>query len=162
MIPTLFGRWQTRIFLLVTIGSLVTLPFAFSDGIFNPHYIYFWVLFYVGLFGLAWDIFYNFLQKFFWDHDWPGVLQLLAGIVEAIVLVLLIKFLGLPHIDADNFEIYSFIKHYSLVWLSIYLSSWSIMKLLFPQWRFRGGEWIGKWSKIEEASSNKQVARRGK
>ncbi len=147
MIPTLLGRWQTRIFLLLTIGCFVTLPFVFSKGIFEPNFTYFLVLFYVCLFGLIWDILYDFLQKFFWDRDWPGVLQLLAGIFEAIVLVLLIKFLGLPHLNADDFQLDSFIKHYSIVWLSVYFSSWTLMRLLFPQWRFRGGEWIGNWQK---------------
>ena len=147
MTPTLLGRWQTRIFLLFTVGFVVTLPFVFSQGRFQPNFIYFWILFYLGLLGLIWDILYNFLQQFFWDRDWPGVMQLLAAIFEAIVLILIIKFWGLPYINPDRFQLHLFITHYSVVWLSIYFSSWTLMRLLFPQWRFRGGEWIGNWPK---------------
>jgi hypothetical protein len=138
MTPTLFGRWQTRIFLLSTVGVLASLPFylGYLGTQYNP--IYFWVLFYVGLLGLGWDVLYDFLQKFMWDRDWPGVFQFFAAIVEGVVL----------GIQLEYFKIPTFIKHYSLVWVSVYLSSWVIMRLLFPRWRFRGGEWIGKWPRI--------------
>ena len=47
MTPTLLGRWQTRVLLLLTVGNLVSLPFAWG---FLGHgsAIYFWVVFYVG------------------------------------------------------------------------------------------------------------------
>ena len=82
MTPTLIGRWQSRIFLLATIGILFSLPFALNNSSQQIEWIYFWILFYIGLFGLAWDILYNYLQKFLWDHDWPGILQFIAAIVE--------------------------------------------------------------------------------
>ncbi|MEM6402577.1 MAG: hypothetical protein AAF757_20490, partial [Cyanobacteria bacterium P01_D01_bin.116] len=106
----------------------------------------FWILFYIGLFGLAWDILYNFLQKFLWDHDWPGVLQLIAAIVEGIFLVLVINFIGLPNVPQDKFSLLSYIFHYSIVWVAVYCASWAVMRLLFPRARFRGGAWLGKWS----------------
>ena len=144
MTPTLFGRWQTRIFLLATIGLLITWAFAFSRGTPTAP-LYYWVLFYVGLFGLAWDVLYNYLQKFMWDHDWPGVFQLFTGIVEGILLAVLGSLGILPFIESENFHVDTFLLHYGLVWLGVYLSAWVIMRLLFPRWRFRGGEWIGKW-----------------
>jgi len=146
MIPTLLGRWQTRIFLLATIGVLVSLPFAFGfidlSRTFNP--VFFWVLLYVGIFGLGWDILYNYLQKYLWDHDWPGVLQFFGAIAEGILLILLIKFVGLPHIP-QALNLYAFVVHYSVVSVFAYLASWVVMRILFPRWRFRGGQWIGKW-----------------
>ena len=91
MTPILFGRWQTRIFLLATIGLIVSLPFAL--GIIGPeagnytfHPIFFWVIFWVGVLGLLWDILYNYLQQYLWDHDWPGAFQFFACIAEGIVL----------------------------------------------------------------------------
>ncbi|MDE5116507.1 MAG: hypothetical protein O4860_04405, partial [Trichodesmium sp. St2_bin2_1] len=72
MTPTLFGRWQTRLLLLATVGILITIPFS------EP--IYFSVLAYIAILGLFWDVVYDFLQKFRWDRDWPGVYQLLAAI----------------------------------------------------------------------------------
>lgn len=152
MTPTLFGRWQTRIFLLATIGILVSLPFVF--GALSPFgepgigTTYFWVLFYVGLFGIGWDILYDFLQKFMWDHDWPGAFQFFASIAEAVVLGLLIQFFGLPGIPSAGFNITWFILHYTLLAVIIYLFSWVMMRLLFPRWRFKGGEWIGKWKAV--------------
>ncbi len=147
MTPTLFGRWQTRIFLLATVGVLVTLPFYY--GILGTQFklVYFWILFYVGLFGLGWDVLYDFLQKLMWDRDWPGIFQLFAGIFEGVFLGLLLTIFSLPNIPASDFDLLTFIKHYSFVWIAVYLSSWVVMRLLFPRWRFRGGEWIGKWPK---------------
>jgi len=147
MIPTLFGRWQTRLFLLATIGMLFSLPFYFGFlGGHEGEIAYFLVVLYVAIFGIFWDILYNYLQKFLWDHDWPGVLQLGAGVVEGIFLVLVIKLIGLPGIDGDSFDIGVFIIHYGLVWVTIYISAWVLMRLLFTSWRFRGGVWMGLWN----------------
>ena len=147
MTPTLFGRWQTRIFLLATVGVLFTLPFAFGYVGNEASTIYFWVLFYVGLLGLGWDILYDWLQKFLWDHDWPGILQFFAAIAESVLLVLLIKTDLLPFISSSEFHLEWFALHYTLVSFAAYVSSWVVMRLLFPRWRFRGGIWIGKWPK---------------
>jgi hypothetical protein len=145
MTPILFGRWQTRIFLLATVGVVFTLPFAL--GYLGPgaSSIYFWVLFYVGLLGIVWDILYDGLQKFLWDHDWPGVLQFFASLTEGIVLALLIQTNWLPYLSSLDFNLLWFILHYSCVSIAVYLSSWVVMRILFPRWRFRGGIWIGRW-----------------
>ena len=139
MTPTLFGRWQTRIFLLATIGVIVSWPFYYDEG----EMVYFWILLYVGIFGLFWDILYNYLQGFLWDHDWPGAIQFFACIAEGIILGSACKFVGLPHIEL--FDLVDFMIHYSLVSAIAFLSSWVVMRLLFPRWRFKGGTWIGKW-----------------
>ncbi|MBD1926790.1 hypothetical protein H6F74_11105 [Trichocoleus sp. FACHB-90] len=140
MTPTLFGRWQTRLLLLATVGVLVTLPFYL--GIIGPaNPVYFWVLLDVAIFGLAWDVLYDYLQKFRWDRDWPGVLQLLAGIWEAIFIVLLVKIFGLPGVRRD-LPLQWFALHYSVVWLAVYMASQTIMRIIFPRWRFRGGQWL--------------------
>lgn len=145
MTPTLLGRWQTRIFLFSTVGILITLPFVW--GLIGNHasFIYFWVLLYIGLLGLAWDCLYHLLQQFLWDRDWPGILQLWAAVVEAIFIVVLIKFFGLPHISPSALKLSLFALHYSTVWVAIYLTSWVAMRLFFPRWRFRGGRWLGSW-----------------
>ena len=149
MTPTLFGRWQTRIFLLATIGVIVSLPFYYGYlGSHEGSLVYFWILLYVGIFGLCWDILYNYLQAYLWDHDWPGVIQFFVCIAEGIVLGICCKFIGLPHIDIVQFDLFDFIFHYSLVSVITFLSSWVVMRLLFPRWRFKGGAWIGKWPRI--------------
>lgn len=142
MTPTLFGRWQTRLLLLPTVGILITLPFAL--GIFSPgaSSVYFWVLAYIAIFGIGWDILYNYLQKFRWDRDWPAIFQLFAGIWEAVFLILIIKMLKLPLPGVQTLDIGLFIRHYSFVWLGVFLASQTIMRILFPHWRFRGGQWL--------------------
>ena len=144
MTPTLFGRWQTRIFMLATVGVLVSLPFYWGYlGSHSGDLVYFWILLYVGLFGLVWDIIYHNIQSLFWDYDWPGVVQFFVCILEGTALAWCCQNIGLPHIE--SFDLNDFIFHYSLVSSIAFLSSWVIMRLLFPRWRFKGGTWIGKW-----------------
>lgn len=142
MTPTLFGRWQTRLLLFATVGVLVTLPFAL--GYIGPGSspIYFWMLGYLALFGLGWDAVYDYLQKFRWDRDWPAILQLFAGIWEAAFLIFLLKVVRLPLPGVANLDLGGFVLHYSLVWLAVFVGSHSLMRILFPRWRFQGGQWL--------------------
>ncbi|MDT9340352.1 hypothetical protein VV11_013190 [Trichodesmium erythraeum 21-75] len=134
MTPTLFGRWQTRLLLLATVGILITIPFG--------ELIYFLVLGYIAVLGLFWDILYDLLQKFRWDRDWPGIYQLLAAIWEAIFLLFIAKTIDLPLLEMSDFKITNFALHYSLVWLGLYIVSQTVMRIYFPRWRFRGGRWL--------------------
>ena len=134
MTPTLFGRWQTRLLLLATVGILITIPFG--------ELIYFLVLGYIAVLGLFWDILYDLLQKFRWDRDWPGIYQLLAAIWEAIFLLFIAKTIDLPLLEMSDFKIKNFALHYSLVWLGLYIVSQTVMRIYFPRWRFLGGRWL--------------------
>ena len=140
MTPTLLGRWQTRLLLFLTVGILLTWPFSVSvDG---PFYS---VLFGIMWWGLVWDCLYTTIQKFRWDRDWPAAFQLAAGLWEAFFLLLLISAFGINNtyfIDDGSFSIFWFIIHYSVVWLGIFTASQVLMRILFPQWRFRGGRWF--------------------
>ena len=70
MTPTLQGRWQTRFYLLSTLGALISLLFgAFYDDYQTPLIL----LVYVFLIGVLWDILYNYLQTLRWDRDWPPI-----------------------------------------------------------------------------------------
>jgi hypothetical protein len=141
MTPTLLGRWQTRLFLLSTVGVLITLPFALGIIGSGASAVFFWILVYVALLGLLWDVLYNSLQKSRWDRDWPGVLQLFAGVWEAIFIACIVKLFGLPNVSRE-LPLNEFIIHYSLIWLSVYIASHTLMRILFPRWRFRGGKWL--------------------
>jgi hypothetical protein len=142
MTPTLFGRWQTRVFLFSTVGVLITIPFALGI-IGEGGSSFFSVLLDVFLFGLGWDVLYIYLQGFRWDRDWSAVFQLLGGIWEAIFIVAIVKLLGLPGIPQD-LSLLWFTIHYSCVWLGIFAASQTIMRILFPHWRFYGGELIDR------------------
>lgn len=139
MTPTLLGRWQTRWFLTAIVGLPITLTFAL--GLLGTgtswHFIY--ILGYMALFGTGWDLVYQYLQSFRWDHDWPGILQLLAGIWEGLVLGVMIMTIGLPGIPQPLVLSHA-VLHYSLVWLGIYTASQTLMRVLFPHWRFQGGQ----------------------
>lgn len=130
MTPTLYGRWQTRALLLLTVGLFFTCPFL----IFGPL-----PLINLGLvvfLGFGWDVLYNLLQKLRWDRDWPPAYQLIAGIVEGLAVYLidlLLPFKGSPWV---------FLTHYSIVWIATFAMSQGPMRLLFPRWRYRGGQWL--------------------
>lgn len=142
MTPTLFGRWQTRLLLFATVGVAVTLPFFLGLIGSKSGSVFFWTLGYLAIFGLIWDIVYIYIQQFRWDRDWPGAFQLLGGIWEAVFLVLLVKTFGLPGVAQEDFDLGTFAGHYSLVWVAIYVASQTLLRILFPYWRFRGGQWL--------------------
>lgn len=141
MTPTLLGRWQTRLLLLATVGVLATLPFAIASATIQVALIFFSILGYVAVFGIGWDCLYNFLQTFRWDRDWPAAFQLAAGIWEGIFLSIVLKTIGLPGIDR-SIPLGLFWLHYSLVWLAVFTASQTFMRVIFPRWRFRGGQWL--------------------
>jgi hypothetical protein len=136
MTPTLFGRWQTRTLLLLTFGLFFTLPFVLFYGL-TPLLILGMVLF----FGYFWDILYQVLQSWRWDRDWPPAYQFLAGLWEAIfvfgVTLVLRRFLAVFDVP-----LLVFIIHYGLVWWATFLASQSLMRIVFPNWRYRGGQWL--------------------
>lgn len=139
--PTLPGRWQTRLFVLVAIGVPVTLVFTllFDDpGVSRS--VFFRVLAYVLVFGLAWDVVFILAQRLRWDRDWPAAFQLGAGVLEGLVLWLIIDSAGLPGIAAGSVPFWSrFLPHYGLVWLAGFLWVQGPMRVLSTTWRFDGG-----------------------
>lgn len=139
MTPTLFGRWQTRLLLFASVGSLVSLPFFVLNGN-NP--VFFVIVIYIAALGCGWDVLYNYFQGYRWDHDWPAALQLLAGIWEGLFFAMLFNLVPLPGIPRDTLPLPLYIAHYSLVWLAIFITSQSLMRIFFPRWRFHGGQWL--------------------
>jgi len=145
MIPTLLGRWQTRLFLLNTVGVLITLIFGF---LFKDFWTPFVLLEYILWFGFIWDILYNLLQSLRWDRDWPPLFFVGGGVLEALLVWGLVKanflwaMLGLPGLPGVNPELTfaQFAAHYSTVFIFTLLLMLSLMKVIFVKWRFRGGE----------------------
>ncbi|HEX6387226.1 MAG TPA: hypothetical protein VF177_21375 [Anaerolineae bacterium] len=141
MTPTLFGRWQTRLLLLGTVGSVVTFLVIFLLNTDNTPWV---ILVYVIGIGFFWDILYNYLQGFRWDRDWSPVHQLLAGIVEGVFVWLLATFVGLPGVTPGADFTTIFVIHYTAVWITTFLASQGLLRIIFPRWRYRGGQWIGR------------------
>lgn len=135
MTPTIWGRWQTRVATLGTLGLLVTVIFAaaYQDRTF------YLVLGYVVGFGVGWDILYIALQQLRWDRDWPAAFQVANGVIEGIVVYSVITTTGLPGIESGSATPGLFTAHYGLVWLTTFVWTQGPMRVLFPRWRFFGG-----------------------
>lgn len=136
MTPTLLGRWQSRFFLMGTIGLIVTFFFMAAFQSIAPLFL----LILVMVVGFGWDVIYTMIQKWRWDHDWPPAYQFGAAFWEMIVVAALVYGAGLlPGPPPNPIQ---FLAHYWFVWWAVFVGSQSIMRLIFPRWRYNGGQWI--------------------
>ncbi len=138
---TLFGRWQIRVLLLATIGTLLTIfMVARSSPTIAGQTLL--ALIYLGILGLGWDLVYHQLQRLRWDGDWNGLLQFGAAVWEGLFLVTLIKVIGLPGIDTARFNILGFMAFYTSFSLLGAIATHSLLRILSPYSRFNGGQWF--------------------
>lgn len=164
MTPTLYGRWQTRILLMVLLGGPITALFAwFTRGGVLP----FILLGYALLFGLGWDLLYDYLQSWRWNRDWPPIFAFAAGLWEGGCLLTLSQLPAMapappgvmpgvmpgimPGIMAGGSllmgipaggQISIFWLHYGSVFGATFLASLGLLHVLMPRWRYRGGQWL--------------------
>ncbi len=137
MTPTLPGRWQIRIFLLATVGLVISLIVSLIVRNAVPMY----ALLYVLLFGLVWDVIYQFITTFRWDRDWPTCYQVAAGVIEGVLvwgLILTRKLPGIP--EPPPFIV--FLIQYGAIWLSIFVLTQGPLRVLWLKWRYQGGQWF--------------------
>jgi hypothetical protein len=138
MTPTFFGRLQTRFLLLATVGAFFTLIYGILAWIlfgtlfnfFQP----FILLILVAIFGIGWDALYTLAQKLRWDRDWPPAFSFITAIIEMLPIMLIAILMNIPPIF--------FLFHYWTVWWSTFIMALGPMRIIFPRWRFRGGQWI--------------------
>lgn len=144
MLPTLNGRIQTRIFLLVTVGGIWTLlitPLLPGAGSIPAAYgVTFRVLLTVLVLGIAWEFPYHFLQSFRWEKDWPTLFGLVTAINEGALAYVLITLGVVPGLPA--FGLGAFLVHFSTVWLLVWVVANGPMRVPFLRWRFRGGRLV--------------------
>ncbi|NUR87575.1 MAG: hypothetical protein HOY71_26130 [Nonomuraea sp.] len=132
MIPTLAGRIQTRLFLLATVGVVLTalvvlvLPMSFSDA--------YLVLLAVAVVGVGWELLYHLLMQFRWDKDWPTLFGLLTIVPEGLVMWLLAD-----RVLIRGLSFWAFAVMFAVVWLGQWLFANGPMRVLFVTWRLRGG-----------------------
>ena len=141
MTPTLLGRWQSRLVLYLTIGVLISLIFTLIYG--NP--VFFYVLGYLFLIGLVWDLVCTGLQQFRWDRDWPSAFAFFMGFVEAALVYILITTVGLPGIPRGSVPLGIFIAHFPITWLLIFFALEGPLRVIFPFWRFHGAQF---WPRV--------------
>ncbi|MCB9743567.1 MAG: hypothetical protein H6740_13280 [Alphaproteobacteria bacterium] len=142
MTPTLSGRWQTRIALMTLLGVPLTLPFCLLALLTVPPSAPV-PLFMLGVVlgvGLALDPLYDRSQRGRWDHDWPVHVQLLTGLLEGLLSFILLFGCcgGVALLNPGLLLLFPI--HYLLVWGSIFLFLQGPIRVLFPRWRYRGGE----------------------
>ena len=145
MLPTLNGRIQTRIFLLLVVGGIWTLlltpvlPLGASIG--AAYGATFVVLLTVLVLGIGWEFVYHLLQQFRWEKDWPTLFGLLTVINEGALVWLLLSLHLVPGISGDV-PLGAFLLLFLTTWVIVWLVANGPMRVPFIHWRFRGGRLI--------------------
>jgi hypothetical protein len=141
VVPTLYGRIQTRIVLLIVVGGIWTLiitPFLPTGQPLSTSYrTTFLVLVTVLVLGVLWEFVYHGLQQFRWEKDWPTFFGLLTMINEGILVWLLLNAGVVPGIDSVPLS--AFLIQFITTWLVVWLVANGPVQIFFSRWRFRGG-----------------------
>jgi hypothetical protein len=138
VLPTLGGRIQTRIFMLVVFGGLITLaitPVLPHDPDYKTTYL---VLATVLVLGVVWELIYHAIQQFRWEKDWPTLFGLLTAINEGAIVWLALKLEAIPGIDGVP-AFATFAVLFGVVWVIIWIWVNGPMRVPLIRWRFHGG-----------------------
>ncbi len=155
MTPTLNGRIQSKLFLLLIIAPLWTLLVTLvliplvsgSDATMTASYgVVFLnalqVLVWVAVVGVLWELLWHAMQQRRWEKDWPILYGLLQFIPEGIVAFLLVN----PNIGGlttgGGVPTAAFLVHF----ISTVFVTWFWIngphRVLFVRWRFEGGRFV--------------------
>lgn len=144
MLPTLFGRIQTRLFLILVIGGLwavVISPLLPVSGSVGEKYrTMYSLLLIVAVLGVGWEFVYHGLQQFRWEKDWPTLFGLLVGVPEGVLVYFAARTGVLP--AAEHVSIIAFVVGFATTWLVTWLFVNGPMRIFNVHWRFRGGRLI--------------------
>jgi hypothetical protein len=144
MLPTLFGRIQTRLLLILGIGGLWAVlisPLLPVDGTLGDKYrAMYSLLLVVASLGLLWELLYHGLQQFRWEKDWPTLFGLLLAFPEGVAAFAVARAGVLP--DAEHVPVTAFLVGFGTTWLVTWLFVNGPMRVLSVHWRFRGGRLI--------------------
>jgi hypothetical protein len=142
MVPTLWGRVQTRLFLLAAAGAAVTalitplLPVA--GPLAQRYQATFVVLAAVAVLGVGWELVYHLLMQWRWEKDWPTVFGLITLVPEGILVWFLVSRQLVPGLPGPV-PAAAFVIHFVTVWLVVWFVANGPMRVPFVHWRFRGG-----------------------
>lgn len=149
MTPTLFGRIQTRWFLVATAGVIWTfiigpiLPRPDGAELGDVYKALFTALLIVAVIGVIWELIYHALQQLRWEKDWPTLFGLVVGVPEAISTYVLLN-AGIPW-DVGDVPLSMFLPMFITVWLLVWAIANGPMQIFFIRWRYRGGRLNPKW-----------------
>ena len=147
MLPTLNGRIQTRIFVLLVIGSLVQLlispllPGTGGATLGEIYEITFSILIATAVLGVLWELLYHLLMQFRWEKDWPTLFGLVTIVPEGLLIWTLIKADVLPGVPS-TLRASTFVLDFLVVWLVTWLWVNGPMRIFSVHWRFNGGRLI--------------------
>ncbi len=147
MLPTLNGRIQTRIFVLLVIGGLTQLvvsPLLPGTGTLPTGALYritFSLLVATTVLGVAWELLYHLLMQFRWEKDWPTLFGLVTILNEGALLWFLARAGALPGVP-ETLRLSTFLVDFSLVWLVTWLWVNGPMRIFSVHWRFNGGRLV--------------------
>lgn len=139
MLPTLNGRLQTRIFMLVVFGGLITLvltPILPGDPDYATTYL---ILATVLVLGIVWELIYHGIQQFRWEKDWPTMFGLITALNEGALVWLFVDLGAVPGIDADSVPFWAFFIDFSVIWFIVWVWTNGPMRVPLIRWRFFGG-----------------------
>ncbi len=140
MTPTLWGRIQSRLLLVLIVGGIWTLlvtPFIkpFSASVSSAYFLTFAALLIVTFVGVIWELIYHGLQQTRWEKDWPTLFGLLTGIPEFFTTAF-----WLAVVTGDRvIPPLTFFLHFFSTWIVVWLFANGPIRILFPRWRFNGG-----------------------
>ncbi len=140
MLPTLNGRIQTRIFMLVVLGGLITLvitPLLPHDPDYRTTYL---VLLTVLVLGLLWELVYHGLMQLRWEKDWPTLFGLLTAINEGILVWVALELGLVPGVD--DVPLSTFLVMFLVIWVAIWIWTNGPMRIFNIRWRFFGGRLV--------------------
>lgn len=141
MTPTLIGRIQSRLIVVLIVGLTWTLfvtPLLPAGGssLAAVYAMTFRAVFITAILGaLLWEPLYHFLQQYRWEKDWPTGLGLITALPEGIVVLAVLEGSGPVPFGA-------FFWHFLTTWLLIWFVVNGPLRILLPRWRFRGGRFL--------------------
>jgi hypothetical protein len=152
MIPTLNGRYQTRLFLVLFVAApwtfiitpfLPTSPSAEYDGLWDKatklYPLTYAALLVVLVLGwVLWEWIFYLLQLCRWEKDWPAMFFMLQLIPEAILAYVVLRIWDIDTSGVAS-EYSTYIVHIVTTWIVMWLFVLGPIKILFIRWRFNGG-----------------------
>lgn len=147
MTPSLFGRIQSRIILVLGIGwplSLLlalVLPRPAEDTTYRQMLtVFLAAVLITAIVGVVWEFVYHGLQQFRWEKDWPTVFGVLTIFNEGLVVYFLLRF-GIPW-DFGEIPLKTFIPMFLIVWAAVWIIANGPLQIVTLRWRYRGGRFF--------------------
>lgn len=135
MTPTLAGRIQTRLFVMLTFGLIVSL---IVGAVYQAMGTFIALWLYLLMVGLIAEPLYDYLQNRRWEEDWPPILFTLGTLAEGAIVWILVSLIDLPAVPKD-LAFAQYLVYFILLFFALFIGTWGGMKVIFIKWRFRGG-----------------------